>query len=424
MPAGANAKPTVVFAGGGHAHQHSLRRTREIKERGFDVVLVNPSRFLYYSGMAPGLVSRIYRPEEDRIDVRYMVEKGGGRFIKDKVKAIRSREQRVVLESGDEVHYDAMSVCLGSGVPDQNFANSRQHLTPVKPVENMERLHWKLRGFKQTERKNREPRVLVVGGGAAGCEIACNTRTVFEAHGIRGRVILADANDQLLSSAPKRARRKMERFMASRDVGVYRGTRVVGVEEDHALTGDGGRIGFDLMVLATGIKPPSLFRESGLATDKNDGLWVNHYLQSISDPRVFGGGDSVALRGEPLPKLGVFAIRQGPVLYHNLQAIINGEPLQNFRPQSVFLYVLNLGTHEGLAVWGPLVWSGRSAWKLKDYIDRKFMRLYQYPEDKEGEVRDYFERLSEEELADVGRGIGPLEGGGDVSVRVSGEGEE
>jgi hypothetical protein len=39
-------------------------------DEGFNVVpVVNPSRFLYYSRMSPGVLSRIYHPEETRVDV-------------------------------------------------------------------------------------------------------------------------------------------------------------------------------------------------------------------------------------------------------------------------------------------------------------------------------------------------------------------
>ena len=157
------------------------------------------------------------------------------------------------------------------------------------------------------------------------------------------------------------------------------------------------------------------FREIGI----RQGWW------DTKDPVVLavsGGGDSIAFRGEPLTKLGVFAIRQGPILHHNLQAVIKGEPLQTFHPQPVFLYILNLGTYEGLAIWGPLVWEGANAWKLKDYIDRKFMKLYQYPEDEPGEVKAYFDRLTQEDLADVGRGITSLEER-TAEVDVPGEGD-
>lgn len=371
-------RPTLVFAGGGHSQLYSLRRTRELTESGLDVVLVNPSRFLYYSGMAPGLLSRIYRPEEARIDVKHLVEKGGGRFVEDRITEIRPKSGEVFLESAGPIRYDAMSVALGSGVPDKNLAPNGDHLVPVKPVENMVGLRGKLQELEAGP--SCEPKVLVVGGGPAGCEVACNTKRVFEEHGIDGRIAIADADDALLGSAPERAQREIEEFLRSKGAEVLLGSEIVKIEEGAAYTRDGLRIDFDVAVLAVGAKPPGVFRDSGLATGDDDSLWVNRYLQSISDLRIFGGGDSVSFRGEPLSRLGVFAIRQGPVLFHNLKAYLGGRPLEEFKPQKVFLYILNLGDGTGLAIYGPLVWRSRLAWRLKRYIDTKFVREYQESE--------------------------------------------
>ena len=201
-------QPTVVFAGGGHAHLYSLRRTRELMERGFEVVLVSPGRFLYYSGMAPALLSRTYRPEETRIDVRYLVEKGGGRFIEDRVKELWPKNREVVLEGGASLHYDAMSVCLGSGVPVVDSDVAKNRLVPVKPVENLESLRRKLRSPLGDE-SGHERNLLIVGGGPAGCEVACNARRIFEERGIKGRIAIVEAGDALLGPAPRRARIKM-----------------------------------------------------------------------------------------------------------------------------------------------------------------------------------------------------------------------
>lgn len=371
---------------------YSLRRARELVEKGFDVVLVNPSRFLYYSGMAPGLLSRIYHPEEARIDVRYLVEKGGGRFVEDRVKEIRPKSGEVLLEGGGSIHYDAMSVALGSGVPAKSLVPVEDGVVPVKPIENMVGLRGRLREPEENG-LGHEPRVLVVGGGPAGCEVACNMERAFEEHGIDGRITVVNAGDALLESAPGRARRGIEGLLRSRGVDVLLGSEIVAIEQGAAHTRDGQSIGFDVTILAVGTRPPGIFRESGLATGDDDGLWVNRYLQSISDPRIFGGGDSISFRGESLTRLGVFAIRQGPILFHNLKAYLEGDPLKEFKPQKTYLYVLNLGNGTGLAIYGPLVWQSRLAWKLKSYIDTKFVREYQYPEDEPGEARAYLERL-------------------------------
>ncbi len=101
---------------------------------------------------------------------------------------------------------------------------------------------------------------------------------------------------------------------------------------------------------------------------------MDHRLRSIGDERLFGSGDCVSFRGEGLPKLGVFAVRQGPVILHNLHATLTGDSLCEYRPQKRFLYVLNLGDGTGLAVYGPLVWRGRLSWKLKHRIDKEFVR--------------------------------------------------
>jgi NADH dehydrogenase FAD-containing subunit len=101
-------KHAVVFAGGEHAQLYSLRRTRELTERGFEVVLVNSGRFLYYSGMAPGLLSGTYGAEEARIDVAYLAKKGEVRFVEDRVEE-SPRDGEVLLAGGCSVRYEAMS---------------------------------------------------------------------------------------------------------------------------------------------------------------------------------------------------------------------------------------------------------------------------------------------------------------------------
>ena len=54
-------------------------------ERGHRVTLIGPSPYHYYSGMGPGLLSGIYRPQDARFHVKKMAEDRGGTFIEDKV---------------------------------------------------------------------------------------------------------------------------------------------------------------------------------------------------------------------------------------------------------------------------------------------------------------------------------------------------
>jgi NADH dehydrogenase FAD-containing subunit len=129
----------------------------------------------------------------------------------------------------------------------------------------------------------------------------------------------------------------------------------------------------DVVVLATGLVPPPLLRRAGLPTDERGALRVEAPLHAVGDARVFGGGDCIAFGPRPLPRIGVHAVRQAPVLAHNLAASLDGRPLRPYRPQRRALLILNLGDGRGLATWGPLSWYGRGPFRLKDAIDRRWL---------------------------------------------------
>ncbi len=358
-----------MLAGGGHAHLYSLARVGELVRRGFDVTLVDRSPHLYYSGMATGVISGAYAPDEHRIDVRRLVEEGGGAFVEGRVTKIRSEDREFVLEAGDTVPYDAASVCLGSEVPWDDPAASEAGAVRVKPVGNTEDIRRRLLAFGE----DGMPRALVVGGGAAGCEVAANILALFDRMELQGELAIVEESESLLPDVPKRAQEQILRHLRERGARVFTDTRVVRLGDGVVWTADGREIPCDLPVLAVGVSPPGVFRASRLPTGDDGGLWVDHHLRSIGDERLFGGGDCVSFRGGALPKLGVFAVRQGPVIFRNLQATLSGDPLSEYRPQRRFLYVLNLGDGTGLAVYGSLVWRGRLSWKLKHRIDKKFV---------------------------------------------------
>ncbi len=358
-------RPTIALAGGGHANLHALRRTGELTRRGFDVVLVDPSEHLYYSGMATGVLSGSYRPGENRIGIRHLVERGGGRFVRGRVAEVLYRDRLLLLEDGRTVGYDAVSFCLGSETRGEDGA------VPVKPVSNLERVRERLLAAEP----DAASQVVIVGGGAAGCEVAVNLAALSLEAGAGVKITLVEAAPDLLPTSPKAARRIMRAHLKGLGVGVILGRRAV-AKDGVAVLEDGEGVRADLLLAATGVVPPGVFARSGLATGEDGALWVDRHLRSPNDHRIFGGGDAVAFRGGRLPQFGVYAVRQGPVLYHNLQAALRGEPLSPYRPQRRYLYVLDLGDGTGLAIYGPLTNRGRPALWVKHLIDRRFVREY------------------------------------------------
>ena len=209
-----NERPTVVFAGGGHAHLYSLLRTAQMADHGYDVVLVNPSPYLYYSGMATGVISGLYTPEEDRIDVRNLVESGGGRFVEANVKGVLPEDRELLLDDGRRLPYDVASFCLGSGVDSKGLPPKEG--VPVKPVENTAEIRSRI--------VNKDPDVLVVGGGAAGCEVAANAASLISP--VRRR---RTGNDRRKRTFPSRI---LARKSSTRNVAILGGARRGGAFEN------------------------------------------------------------------------------------------------------------------------------------------------------------------------------------------------
>ena len=119
-------------------------------------------------------------------------------------------------------------------------------------------------------------------------------------------------------------------------------------------------------------------RASGLPTEPRGFLWIEDTLRSVADPRVFAVGDCGTFTQFPaIAKSGVYAVREAPILWHNLLAAARGQPLMSYRPQRSFLSILNTADGRALLRYKGLRSWSRWAWWLKDRIDRGFMRKYQ-----------------------------------------------
>lgn len=107
---------------------------------------------------------------------------------------------------------------------------------------------------------------------------------------------------------------------------------------------------------------------------------VNNYLQSTSHPNIFAGGDCITMESyadKATPtKAGVYAVRAGPIIAENIINQIEGQPLQEYVPQSGFLSLLMTG--DGLCIGSKhgMGFFGKWVWQLKDHIDVGFMNLF------------------------------------------------
>ncbi len=362
----------LVLAGAGHAHMTTLVNLRDYIEKGHRVTVISLSEYHYYSGMGPGMLSGFYRPREIRFHIKKTAEDRGALFIKDKVVRIAPEDRRLILAGGGEVFYDVASFNTGSGVPVEPLAAPNERVIPVKPIINL--YHARLSIMKEI--KEKELQIAVVGGGPAGVEIAANLWKLVADSGGRARISLI-GGERLLKDAPQSVRRYAIESLTARGVEVLESVRAESIKDGRISLRDEESLPYDYAFIATGVRPSSLFRDSGLPSASDGAMIVDRHLRSIARPELFGGGDCVEFKGHSLAKVGVYAVRENPILHYNLMAVLDGRRLEAFDPGGSYMLIMNMGNGKGIAWKNNWVIEGRISFLLKNYIDKRFMRKFQ-----------------------------------------------
>ncbi len=353
----------LVLIGGGHTHALVLRKWGMSPLAGVRLTVINPGPTAPYSGMLPGYVAGHYGRGELDIDLVKLCRFAGARLINGAATGIDKQARRVRVAGRPDIAYDALSIDVGITSAMPALDGFGDHGVPAKPL-GVFADRWQ--GYLAT---TPEPQIAVIGGGVAGAELALAMR---HATGGAGRVTLIDRSD-VLTDLGCDARDIVKAELTRAGIDVRDNAEVLSVTAQGVET-NAGHITASFVTGAAGAQPHDWIADIGVSC--RDGfVTVGPTLQS-SDPIVFAVGDCADMAFDPRPKAGVYAVRQAPVLFHNLQAILSGRPLRRYSPQNGYLKLISLGGKRALAEKFDRVFSGALMWRWKDHIDRKFMTQF------------------------------------------------
>lgn len=366
-----------------------------------------------YSGMVPGFVAGQYDEADLEIDVVPLARRAGARVMLAPAVRVDAAARRIHVgpEAGDAtrepIAYDVASVDIGSTVVGLDLPGIREHALATRPIGCfVRRFDEAVRSVRETARRGRKPRIVVVGAGAGGVELAFAVRERLRGEGLEPEITLVHAGDRILPGAASSVVEKVMAAAERRGIEVVLGRKVVAAEEGS----DGERVAvlddesgnssdekrpFDLLLWVTGAVAHGVFRDSDLPTDERGFVRVDSGLRVEGLGDLFAVGDCATLVDHPeTPKAGVYAVRQGPVLIENLRRWLDARPPRTYRPQSDFLTLLNLG--DGTAIGGKWGVAVEGAWvmRLKDWIDRRFVRRFQVL-DSAGALSEEFPAMAE-----------------------------
>jgi len=370
----------LVLVGGGHAHVAVLRRFGMQPVPGLRLTLITRDVHTPYSGMLPGYVAGLYGYDECHIDLGPLARFAAARLYHAEVEGLDLEGRWVHVRGRPPVAFDLLSINAGSRPRTLDVPGAAAHALPVKPIDAF------LAGWEAlTARILASPgpfRMVVVGGGAGGVELALSTQhrlrhLIAERGQEPGRVryALLTRGPEILPTHSPGVRARFRRVLAERGVEIYTDHTVVEVSAGSVRTEDGGSVPADAVLWVTDAAAPAWAAEAGLAVDAGGFIRVDERLQSVSHPGVFAAGDNAALPS-PRPKSGVFAVRQGPVLAENLRRAATGRSLVRYRPQRHFLGLISTGDRYAVASRAGWALEGAWLWRWKDWIDRRFMARY------------------------------------------------
>jgi len=332
-----------------------------------------------YSGMLPGVLAGQYAARQMTIDLAGNCERARAEWIRSDVVGADWADSQLLFADRPPLPFDVLSIGVGSRPDLGPIGATSDRCLPIKPMQTfLGRLRRSLVACQPLTQR-RPLRVAVVGGGAAGVEIAlCLPPFVCQVLGPVGvEITLFEAKPRRLRGLLAGTVARIDRRLDARHIRREFGARVVRVTGDQVVLGDGRQIRADVLLWATGATAPPLLEKIGLNHDGNGFLVTRPTLQSVGKDRVFVAGDCGSLQGIRVPKAGVFAVRQAPILWQNIARYLEGRPLLSFAPQQRFLKLLNMG--DGSAVGEYRNWSFEGRWclRLKDWIDRRFMQQFQ-----------------------------------------------
>ncbi len=360
----------VILVGGGHAHAIFLRKWAMHSIPGVQISLISPGPEATYTGMLPGFLAGHYSKEEIVIDLVKLCRFSGARFIMGSVNNIISKDNLISIDGRCSINYDVASIDIGVTSTINNDKRFNLNTHSIRPLGSFVD-RWT--EFKQKiNRKKVVPKIVIIGGGIGAVEVALAMCYSIRKLGIKYSITILD-RAKVLKNVRSSARNIIMSTLKDYSIAAFDHIKILKCDENCVQIENGLEFESNFTVIAAGATAYEWLEKTDLSL-KDGFINVDKTLQVIGSPDLFAVGDCAHLNFSPRPKAGVFAVRQAPVLFKNIQAKLLKRRLKVFSPQKNYLKLISLGEKKAVSDYILPSLSGRTVWKLKNKIDHAFVK--------------------------------------------------
>lgn len=293
-------------------------------------------------------------------------------------------ESGVLRAAERDIAFDALVLSPGAVVNYYGIPGMRENSETVTELAPALRVRERVRELVRAAREGERSRIVIVGAGAEGVEVAAYLQDRFLsenlARGDRPEITLVEGAGLILpggrytKSVRNRARQRMEQY----GIRMRLNTRVREAEPGRLVVLESAPLPFDLLIWAGGMLAAPLAAEHApAAPGPAFRIPVTGTLNLETHKNIFVLGDAslfaAGARGRPLPMAAQYAVQQAEAAARNIAAVVlgRGRP-QPFVPQMRGEFV-SIGNREAVGWAGPVEMLGRDAQVFKQGILAKYL---------------------------------------------------
>ncbi|SEV98518.1 NAD(P)/FAD-dependent oxidoreductase [Natrinema salifodinae] len=230
-----------------------------------------------------------------------------------RAEAVDLDERTVSLSSGS-LSYDLAAVCLGARTAYYGIDGVREHATPLKRLVHANRIRRTALETFRTGGSNSSPRIVVVGAGLSGVQVAGELAALAREEGSAATITILERLERVAPNFPANFRRAVRAALEDQAVDVRTGATVVRADEAHVHLESGERVAYEQFVWTGGLRGADALSGERPPVDGDLRL----------DERTFALGDAVSVidaDGERVPASAQAAVREAQTVAENISRI-------------------------------------------------------------------------------------------------------
>ena len=339
----------VLIVGGGFAGYNDAETLCKLTRNRDDVgvMVINRENYFTFWPMLAGIISSDVQTHNVAQPLRRALIRLGASFRRADLDTV-DPERRIVTAAGREFPYEHLILALGAEPAYFGIPGVEEHCISIRGIDAGERIcNRVIERYEETTLEGDVPdsklTFVVIGGGATGVEVASELHSLV--HDLlvpdypnisphRVKIILVDANPEILKELDPALRRVARKKLADLHVEVLNNVRAQEVTDENVILNDGREIATQNVIWTAGARASVTLDDLPFPHDERNGLEVDRFMRVVGHENVWGVGDSAATvdeKGRPVPPNAQAAVQEGEAVARNVLAVIDGEEQKPFR---------------------------------------------------------------------------------------------